>query len=128
MLYEISPRVFEEVVAEIFRRKGYDVTLTPATRDGGKDIYVAEKRSLGSFLYLVECKRYGPENLVGPSLVRSLYGVVEAERATAGILATTSFFTKDAKEFQQTVQFRIALQDYLAIQRWLKDTLKLTEN
>ena len=55
-LYQLSSRRFEELVAELLIRKGYNVELTPATRDGGKDIYAARKDDLGSFLYIVECK------------------------------------------------------------------------
>lgn len=120
LLYEVSPRLFEEIVADLLRRLGYKITLTPASRDGGKDIYAAKRDELGSFLYVVECKKYSPDNPVGVSLVRQLYGVVQAEKATAGILATTSFFTKGAKEFQTQVAYQISLQDYLGIQKWLK--------
>lgn len=119
LLYELSPRGFEEVVAEILHKLGYDITLTPASRDGGKDIYAAKKSDLGSFLYIVECKRYAPDNKIGVGLIRQLNGVVEAERATAGILATTSFFSKDAKEFHATIANRMSLKDYLGIQEWL---------
>ncbi|MBU1932182.1 restriction endonuclease, partial [Patescibacteria group bacterium] len=51
-----------------------------------------------------------------------LNGVVQAERATAGILATTSFFTKGAKEFQARLSHQIGLKDYVGIQEWL-DTI-----
>ena len=58
--YALSPRRFEEIVAEILSLKGYDVSLTPATADGGFDIYAAKKDGLGEFLFLIECKRYTP--------------------------------------------------------------------
>jgi len=119
LFYELSPRGFEKVVAEILHKLGYDITLTPASKDGGKDIYAAKKSDLGSFLYIVECKRYAPDNIIGVGLIRQLNGVVEAERATAGILATTSFFSKDAKEFQAKIENRMSLKDYLGIQEWL---------
>jgi DNA-binding transcriptional regulator/RsmH inhibitor MraZ len=38
-LYDISPRDFEKLVAEILRDMGFDVVLTKVTRDGGVDIY-----------------------------------------------------------------------------------------
>jgi restriction system protein len=95
------------------------VHLTPAIKDGGKDIYVAEKSGLGSFLYIVECKRYSAHRPVGVGLVRQLHGTVQAEQATAGLLVTTSYFTKGAKEFQESVQFRMSLHDYVAIKHWL---------
>jgi len=98
--------------------------LTPASKDGGKDIYAAKKDHLGTFLYIVECKKYAPDNPVGVALVRQLNGVLHAEQATAGILATTSFFTSGAKQFQETVAFQISLKDYFGIQGWLNAVLK----
>jgi restriction system protein len=115
--------MFEEVVADLLSRQGYEVTVTPASRDGGKDIYAAKKDIVGSFLYIVECKKYSPDDRVGVGLIRQLYGVVQAEKATAGIMATTSFFTKGAQEFQSRVAYQISLQDYFGIQKWLWMTM-----
>jgi restriction system protein len=120
VLYEITPRRFEEFVAEMLDRLGYQVTLTPPSCDGGKDIYAAKKDDLGSFLYVVECKKYAPDNPVGVGLIRQLNGVVQAERATAGILATTSYFTRGAKELQSRISHQISLKDYVGIREWLK--------
>ncbi len=120
LLYELTPRGFEEFVAEVLDRLGYTVTLTPASKDGGKDIYAARKDHLGNFLYVVECKKYAPDNPIGVGLIRQLHGVVQAEQPTAGILATTSFFTKGAREFQRRVAHQVSLKDYFAIQEWLE--------
>ncbi len=120
LLYELTPRGFEEFVAEVLDRLGYTVTLTPASKDGGKDIYAARKDHIGSFLYVVECKKYAPDNPVGVGLIRQLNGVVQAEQATAGILATTSFFTKGAKEFQRRIAHQMSLKDYFGIHEWLE--------
>ena len=57
-IYKLTPRQYEELVAELFRDMGYDVTLTKATRDGGKDILAAIKTEIGQLLCLVEAKRY----------------------------------------------------------------------
>ena len=43
-LFSLSPRQFEELVAEIWQRFGYLVELTCRTRDGGRDV-VAVKQS-----------------------------------------------------------------------------------
>ena len=119
LMRSLPPRKFEELIAELLHRQGCDVQLTPCTRDGGLDIYAAKKDNIGRFLFLVECKRYCPPNKVEVGVVRALYGVVQEKRATAGIIATTSFFTADAKEFQQRVQHQMHLHDYDALQEWL---------
>lgn len=120
-LYQLSSRRFEELIVEIFIRKGYNVELTPATRDGGKDIYVASKNDFGSFLYVVECKKYDPNHKVGVKVLRDLYGVLSKERATYGIAVTTSYFSKPAKEFQQDLQYQMSLHDFDSIKKWLCD-------
>ena len=47
LLYEMPPRRFEELVAELLERAGYTVTLTPQTRDGGKDMHAARNGQPG---------------------------------------------------------------------------------
>lgn len=74
LLYQISSRKFEEVIATLLRDFGFEVDLTQATRDGGVDIYAYLRTKIGSFLTLVECKHYRPENFVGVGVVRELYG------------------------------------------------------
>jgi restriction system protein len=57
--------------------------------------------------------------------VRQLYGVVEAEKANAGIVATTSFFSSAAKKEQEkTMKFRMSLADYFDVRRWLQNASK----
>lgn len=122
-MYSLPPRQFEELVAEILDKMGYDISLTPESKDGGFDMYAAWKDGLGEFLYLVECKRYAPNRTVGVQLVRALNGVVDEKRATAGILVTTSHFTREAHEFQQRLQHRLSLRDYVHLQKWLELTV-----
>jgi RNA polymerase sigma factor (sigma-70 family) len=119
LLYELKPVEFEELVADLLTRMGYSVDSTPASHDGGIDLWVAEKKEIGNFKYVVQCKRHARHRSVGVQLVRELYGVVEAARVTAGLLVTTSTFTRDAKEFQRTTDYRIQLHDYLALVDWL---------
>jgi restriction system protein len=120
LLYEITPRKFEEFVAELMRQQGFTVELTPATRDGGKDIYLAAKQNIGSFLYLVECKQY-KQRPVGFGCVQRLYGAIEAERATGGLVVTTSHFSKPAEAFQEKVAYRLSLVDYIKLNKMISE-------
>jgi len=120
LLHELPPRKFEELVAELLNRDGLEVHLTPATRDGGRDVLAFHKTPVGKLLYLVECKRHGPNNPVGIAIVQRLYGVVTQERATAGLVVTTSRFTKEALTFADTVKHQFGVRDYEALKDWMK--------
>jgi len=120
-MQDLTPRKFEELVAALFRAKGYDVELTPATRDGGFDMRAFHRTDIGTCLTLIECKRYDPKTRVSVDVVRGLYGVTESERATTGLVVTTSSFTRDAKSFRDRNKYRIQLADQQALREWLRE-------
>jgi len=97
-LYELSPRKFEELVASILKDMGFDVELTQATRDGGRDIIAHVRTAVCSYLTHIECKRYAPDNKVGVGIIREVVGVHNIRKATKSVIVTTSFFSSDAKK------------------------------
>lgn len=115
LVHQCSSRQFEELVCELLDKKGYKVHLTGQTRDGGKDIIIVENNLLGSFLIYVECKQYAPDRPVGVNLVRELYGTISADEATAGLLITSSYFSKDAINFKNKIKHRLSLMDYVQL-------------
>lgn len=119
LIYELHPRKFEELVAEIFRDLGYETVLTPKSKDGGRDVHAIRKDSVGTMLFLIECKRWARDRPVGVEVVRGLYGVVAAEKATCGIVATTSRFTTGAKQFASQVRYQVSLRDFDNLREWL---------
>lgn len=121
ILQEITPRQFEELVCELFERKGYNVQLTKQTRDGGKDLIVLNNSMLGDLVIYAECKKKAPTHPVNVGLVKQLYGTVEADRVTAGIMVTNSYFSKDARRFQQTIKSRMNLIDYSELMKQIMD-------
>ncbi len=121
LLHSLPPRKFEELIASVFHKSGFDVELTPETRDGGIDIIAVRRDDLcGGSLNLIECKRYLPHNTVGIGVVQRLYGVVEQHKATKGIIVTTSSFTKDARKAAEFSRHRLVLNDYSNLSAWLK--------
>jgi transcriptional regulator with XRE-family HTH domain len=108
---------FEALVAQLFRRDGFEVVTTPSRGDRGVDMYAARRTGLGSFLFVVECKRHVAP--IGPSFVRELAWVVEREQATGGVLATSSRFTPGAREEQRQNRFRMHLKDFTDMHAWL---------
>lgn len=119
-MHNLPSRRFEELVAELLVRDGMDVQLTSPQNDGGRDILAYLNTPAGEHLFYVECKRYSRANPVGVGLVRELFGVVEAERATAGLLVTTSRFTKGALRFRETLRHRMSLKDFEVLVAWLQ--------
>jgi HJR/Mrr/RecB family endonuclease len=81
-VFQLKPRVFEKLIAEVMRSLGYEVELTAQTRDGGKDLIAIHKDSLGiPNRYIVECKRWKRSRKVSVDVVRALYGVKQMEQA-----------------------------------------------
>lgn len=97
--YRLTDNDFEVVMAEIYSKLGYDVTRTKATRDGGKDLIIRIPEILGDFIYYVECKKYNPKRPIGVGIIRNLVGTVNTDKVNGGILATTSFFSRDVYKF-----------------------------
>lgn len=124
LIDKLTSREFEELVCEMLEKNDINAILTKQTRDGGKDIIVCENKLIGNFLIYVECKKYRKDRPVAVRFVRELFGTVEADKATAGLLITTSYFTNAAKEYTETIKHRMSLMDYTG----LLQTISKTDN
>ena len=119
-VYELNPWEFEELVADVFKKHGFDAVVTQKTRDGGKDIVATFE--MGGVLYntYFECKRYAPNRLVGAKVVRELYGKLNIEGIDKGVIVTTSSFTRDAIREAKKTNGRIQLVDFENLQRLMR--------
>jgi hypothetical protein len=115
---ELTPRQFEELICEIVDGFGWKAKLTSQTADGGYDILALDHHGLRN-KYLIECKRY-TERPVGIVPVRALLGVTTHEKATKGILVTTSRFTKGARELFDEHEWRLEGRDFQGLLEWLE--------
>lgn len=122
-LHNIRPRQFEELIAEILFKKGWEIQLTPETRDGGYDIYAISNSTLGQRQrWLIECKKNAPENKVGIAVVRALYGA----RTLIGLedsrlmLATTSVFTRGVEHMANS-RYDLFLRDHDDVLNWIHE-------
>lgn len=118
LLHEVDHRKFEELVAYVFERLGYEVELTSRTRDKGRDI-VAVKNQYVNVKYIIECKHWS-NNKVGIAPVRALYGVKVDEGATKAIMATTSYLTKEARLFVERHRWELEAREYDKIIEWVR--------
>ena len=89
--YNVHPRVFEEVVADVFRNHGYRANVTAYSGDGGIDVILEddEGNSTG-----VQVKRY--KDRISVSQIRELTGALVIGGHTKGIFVTTSEFQSGA--------------------------------
>lgn len=86
----IHPRIFEEIVASVFRDLGFSAVVTGYSNDGGLDIILERAgQRMG-----VQVKRY--KHAVKIEQLRSLAGALVLEGITKGIFVTTSGFQRGA--------------------------------
>lgn len=89
----LNPKAFEDAVAELFADNGWDVIITPATRDKGVDLFL-ERDGIKA---VVQCKTY--KKVIGPNVARDLYGTMIANDASQAFLAAPGGFSQGTKEF-----------------------------
>ncbi len=98
-LMELSPAEFESLITNLFTRMGLEARLTQASRDGGVDCVAYDPRPIFGGKVVIQAKRY--KNTVGVSAVRDLFGTMQNEGASKGILVTTSGYGSAAFQFAE---------------------------
>ena len=92
-----TPEKFEQIIADLYRRRGYRVQEVGGPGDGGIDLIL--QRPNDPCETLVQCKHYRVQS-VGPAAVRELFGTMAAHPTRCeGILITTGRFTPAARTF-----------------------------
>ena len=123
LAFKIGSRSWEELLAGAFDKDGFKVTLTPRSGDHGRDV-IALKDGVGCMRILGSMKALGPDHLVTREHVHEMLGVVSAEGATKGIIATTSDFAPkimDAPGLAELMPYRLELMNGDQLQKWLKE-------
>src|SRR5690625_631214 len=83
----------EDYIRDLFIQLGCEASLTSATGDGGKDIFIYK----GDFFAVAECKRYSPSNKVTRPDIQKFHSAVIDSKADKGFFFTTSGYTKHAE-------------------------------
>ena len=96
-LMDLTPSEFESLISNLFQKMGLETRLTQASRDGGVDCVAYDPRPIFGGKVVIQAKRY--KHTVGVSAVRDLFGTMQNEGASKGILVTTSGYGKAAFEF-----------------------------
>ncbi len=98
-LMDLTPGEFEALITNLFAKMGLETRLTQASRDGGVDCVAFDPRPIFGGKVVIQAKRY--KNTVGVSAVRDLFGTMQNEGASKGILVTTSGYGKASYEFAE---------------------------
>ncbi|MCO6184800.1 restriction endonuclease [Rhizobium sp. L1K21] len=92
---------FEHLVRELFEKefasRGGEVRVTQASSDGGVDAVAFDPDPITGGKIVIQAKRY--TRTVGVTAVRDLYGTMQHEGASRGILITTADYGPDAYSF-----------------------------
>jgi restriction system protein len=92
---------FEHLVRGLFEKefasRGGEVKITQSSSDGGVDAVAFDPDPITGGKIVIQAKRY--TKTVGVSAVRDLYGTMQHESASRGILVTTAEFGPDAHKF-----------------------------
>jgi restriction system protein len=127
-IYQISPRVWEQIIAGSYDRAGFDeVILTPRSGDHGRDV-IATKHGFCSVRIFDQVKAFTPGHVVSADEVRALIGVVSLPNVTKGIVTTTSTFAPRIMEdptVNAYVPNRLELRDRAQLLPFL-ETLRVT--
>lgn len=93
----LTPRQFEELVAQIFQRlyPSSKVVVTRFSNDYGVDVKVIGP----SNVIYIQCKYYNSKGTVGRPVVQKLHSIMVADNVTEGAVVTTGKFSKSAIDY-----------------------------
>jgi restriction system protein len=115
----MSGRQFEVLMAEVFKQQGYEVELTPAQQDGGKDIILF----LDDETTYVECKRWDSDNngfYISRPELQKLVGAAVGDKADNMLFVTTGKYNNNAYEYAKKID-NLVLWNMSDIQKAIKD-------
>lgn len=106
-LYAYSWREFEELVGSLYRSKGYQVTVTAGTNDGGVDVWARNQ----SDIIAIQVKQYSHGNTVGRPDLQRIVSTLATGEATKVAVVTSSTFSSTAYDYAAQFGSRIELID-----------------
>ena len=111
-------------MVELLVKMGYGGSLLDAGQavgrsgDGGIDGIIKEDR-LGLDVIYIQAKRW--DSSVGRPEIQKFAGALQGHRARKGVFITTSSFTRDARDFAESIDSKIVLIDGTMLARLMVD-------
>jgi restriction system protein len=113
------PEFFERLVVKLLTSIGYGGTLADAGKaigksgDGGIDGVIKEDK-LGLDQIYIQAKRWDSASIGRPE-IQKFVGALHGKRARRGIFITTSTFTRDAKDYADSLETKVVLMDGIQV-------------
>ncbi len=122
-LHQLPWERVEELVAGAYEREGWDeVTITPRSGDGGRDI-IAVRRGVCAVRIIDQVKAYKPGHRVTANDVRALLGVLASDlNVSKGVVTTTADFAPRINEdnsIKPFIPYRLELKNGSRLRKWL---------
>tara|TARA_B100000575_G_C23102132_1_gene635899 strand:- start:508 stop:1497 length:990 start_codon:yes stop_codon:yes gene_type:complete len=89
-----SPFDFEQFIADLYQKDGYNVEKTKNSGDFGADVIVKKHGKK----FVIQVKRFSKNNSVGVKDINQVIGAKNYYQADKAIVVTTSSFSKPGKE------------------------------
>lgn len=122
-LNKITPDIFENLIVNILKNKGFGVEKSGNTNkaDGGIDV-IAYKKDIVNIIIAIQIKyKINTAKKITAGEVRDFVGAMNlVNYFNAGMLITNTFFTEDSKWLEEK-NHGLELKDSQDIQNWLKD-------
>jgi len=119
LIHSLSPREFEELVADLLTKSGFAVKLGPKGRDHGVDVFAERKTDFGPELVIVQCKKYREDRKIGEPVIKQLHADVRDRDASKGLLVTSSSFSSVAKSYIDMYKYKLQGKDFASLKTWI---------
>ena len=103
-LDEIEWREMERLLSQVFEGLGFEVRLTPGSKDGGKDIVLTCQVKSTTHTYYVEVKHWRSGQRVGAGAVSDFLNVIVNEQVSGGLYLSTYGYCSNAIEGLTEIQ------------------------
>lgn len=114
-------RKFEELTAEYYYKKGFNVELGPGGNDDGVDVRVwkdSQEKEFDAPHFIIQCKR--EKDKVDKVTVKGLYADIKHEKANYGLIVTSSELSPGAKKTVISRGYPIKEINNIKLKTWLK--------
>ncbi len=116
LIDRLTERDFEQIIFSFFQLEtNYQPELPASSKDFGYDLIL--RNYTGHKKTLVEIKKYNTNSKVSINVIQQLVGAMSLYEADHGILLTTSAFTLSARDFANSLPYKIELWDLNFIEK-----------